>query len=257
MNIENRKRLSQNMMMDLFTSGGVNALDVVLGKFPNAKPTFRKFIDSLKGLNKDTAALEAVFRKRYGSKKNFVQEYDSVALGKPEEIALDNEINQGQVYIVAREQGVEPIAFLRADGGRGRGAALYDREAMRLAVQAHFDAKRDAFRESYDPSVEVTTADVNRIAKDMLGLDSFLVYPLIRTFNLPIVGRLRASGGRGRGTSLFRRDDVIRLLNLVAAHRHEGEGEGEGEDLEQDDSEDDSEESGSAPLAVFLADVAA
>jgi hypothetical protein len=71
MNIENRKRLSQNIMLDIYVNGGVAACKTAMDKFPNYKRTFRKFINSLKGVmdGRDVPALEALFALKYGSAK--------------------------------------------------------------------------------------------------------------------------------------------------------------------------------------------
>ncbi len=222
MNMENRKRVSQKTIQEVYLKGGAAAVRVLLTKFPGGKLTFRKTIESMKALGKDCSDLDALDGELFGSAKTFLTTFDAAVLGTPKQIAEENGIDQNQVYIISREREIEPESYLREEGARGKGTALYNREEMKVEIAAFFAAKRNEFRETFDNMTEVTTGGVACLLEACTGLDAPFAAPFLKLFNIPVIGKFREAGAKGKGTNLFSRATVQEKLRIILANREAG-----------------------------------
>lgn len=224
-NATDRKRLNKQSIQDAYVKGGgVTAVRSLLEKFPGAKQTFRKVIQDLSDLGRDVSDLKTLDSEMFGSKKTFVTAFDATVLGTPEQIAADNGIDQNKVYIIARAREIEPECFLREDGARGKGTALYNREEMKAEIAAFAAEKKAAFRESFDAATEVTTAGVATLVQEKLGLDGVHAGSLLKLFGVPCLGKFR-EGAKGKGSNLYDLATVQKVIDLVLSNRGAGGGE--------------------------------
>jgi len=213
-----KKKTSQSEIIKTYSASGTEGVRELLGRFPGAKQTFLKAIERMREESSDVSELEDLVTELYGVPKEYLESNpDTNTYGTPAEIAIENDISQAHVYIVARHESIRPELYIRVPGGRGKGTSLFHRESFKAAVESYSACQASKHRESYDASIELTSKDVAQmLPEDILG-DLNAVSGLVKLFGIESQGSYRpVSQQRGRGSCLYSRKQieiVIRYIN--------------------------------------------
>jgi hypothetical protein len=221
--MDNKRRTSQKEIITTFTSGeGVEGVRKLLNRFPGAKLTFQKAISVIRERGRDVTKLEELYTNLYGAPREYVETYDDTTLGTAQQIASQLRIALNEIYLAAKKQNVQPEAYLRTVGEKGKGTALYNRDQFAEEYELYLRNKKAQFLESYDPEALVTSDDVFAMFDPRWELQKLHVSALVLMAGVKFVGKYRPPGVKvGAGKKLYPRDQMEAAVAGLRSMRDE------------------------------------